>query len=458
MKNFYVVLRISLALSTLTATATLLAYALGLIPDHNKLELAARAKFTEALAIQLISAISHNDFVVIKDTIKSVVGRNNQVRSIAIKKADGSVLAASESHDKFWIPTDDQTSSPTQINVPILKGKENWGSVEIALGPLPKSNSFLGISIFAIGFMAFIFVGGFAGNFFVLRRTLKALDPASVIPDRVQKAFNTLAEGVVVIDDGGSILLANSSFSEDLGVNTTALLGHKIDQLPWVNQVEEQQLPWLKTMEGNSVTVESRLSMYSHSGETINYSTNSTQITDPNDKIVGAIVTFDDVTDLEYKNAELNKMVTELQKKDTEIRLKNRELHILATKDPLTNCLNRRAFFDGFNEGLESIVPKNTSVCCMMIDLDKFKKVNDTYGHSIGDQVIVLMGNILKSAVGSGDVAGRYGGEEFCVVRFGYSQADNLAIAEKIRTSIIEHSKRIAALREPITTSIGVAT
>ena len=127
MKNFAVVLRISLALSTLTATATLLAYALGLLPDQNKLELISRAKFTEALAIQLISATSHNDFVVIKDTIKSVVERNEQVNSIAIKKADGSVLAASESHDNFWVPSDGQSSSPTQINVPILDGKNTLG-------------------------------------------------------------------------------------------------------------------------------------------------------------------------------------------------------------------------------------------------------------------------------------------------------------------------------------------
>ena len=338
-------------------------------------------------------------------------------------------------------------------------GKTHWGSIEIALSPLSKSNSFLGVSFLVIGFMAFIFVAGLAGNFFVLRRTLKALDPASVVPDRVQKAFNTLAEGVVVIDNNGLILLANSTISEDLGVDTTVLLGHKIDHLPWVSQIAgKQEFPWMKTIEGSGAIVESRLSMRSHSGETINYSTNSAQITDPNDKIVGAIVTFDNVTDLEYKNAELNKMVDQLQKKDTEIRLKNRELHILATKDPLTNCLNRRAFFDGFNEGLKDIPTNNTSVCCMMIDLDKFKQVNDTYGHSVGDQVIVLMGNILKSAVGIGDVAGRYGGEEFCIVRFGYSQEDNLAIAEKIRTSIIEYSKQIPTLREPITTSIGIAT
>lgn len=132
---------------------------------------------------------------------------------------------------------------------------------------------------------------------------------------------------------------------------------------------------------------------------------------------------------------------------------RNRELDYLAARDPLTNCYNRRVLFELMNRDFSSLEPLN-EYCVIMIDIDHFKRVNDTYGHTIGDEVIRGVGDLLQNVVRQNDIVARYGGEEFCVVLPSASQHQAMRISETIRSKIESSTfKNIA-----ITSSLGVAS
>lgn len=113
----------------------------------------------------------------------------------------------------------------------------------------------------------------------------------------------------------------------------------------------------------------------------------------------------------------------------------NAELDKLATRDPLTNCFNRRALFDSLGQYFAKKEPKD-SFSIIMVDIDRFKKINDDYGHDIGDIVICSVADTLKKCVRKDDIVARYGGEEYCVALKNTPQLRALDIAEKMRTKI----------------------
>ncbi|WP_236559764.1 tetratricopeptide repeat-containing diguanylate cyclase [Colwellia sp. 20A7] len=114
---------------------------------------------------------------------------------------------------------------------------------------------------------------------------------------------------------------------------------------------------------------------------------------------------------------------------------RNKELDYLAARDPLTNCYNRRILFDFMNRDFANKV-RLTEYCILMVDIDHFKAVNDTYGHSTGDSVLSAVANILQNSVRQNDIVARFGGEEFCIVLPGTHQEQAMNIAETIRQKV----------------------
>ena len=121
--------------------------------------------------------------------------------------------------------------------------------------------------------------------------------------------------------------------------------------------------------------------------------------------------------------------------------------------DKLTGAYTRK-FYD---EIFEKYIMRNKKLkfSVLMIDLDRFKRVNDQYGHSKGDQVLREVGRIIKSTIRSTDIFGRYGGEEFVVVLKDTGEAEAELIANKIRRNVENH--HIEGLDYPITISVGIA-
>ena len=114
---------------------------------------------------------------------------------------------------------------------------------------------------------------------------------------------------------------------------------------------------------------------------------------------------------------------------------RNKELGYLATRDPLTNCFNRRVLFDLMKRDFARN-PQPEDYCVIMIDIDYFKSINDSYGHSIGDSVLRGVANTLQSCVRQTDVVARFGGEEFCIVLPDTSSHQAMRVAENMRESI----------------------
>ena len=138
------------------------------------------------------------------------------------------------------------------------------------------------------------------------------------------------------------------------------------------------------------------------------------------------------------------------------LREANQKLHALAITDGLTGISNRRALLESLRSEISRAVRENSPFCLIMLDIDHFKKINDTYGHSAGDKVLIEVVNRIKSALRPYDVIGRYGGEEFVV---GISKTDskiNRVIAERLRTCICERPFQIEDRKIDVSISLGV--
>jgi len=128
-----------------------------------------------------------------------------------------------------------------------------------------------------------------------------------------------------------------------------------------------------------------------------------------------------------------------------------------ANRDFLTGLYNRRYFFDHINEYIDSDdVAEKFAVA--MIDIDNFKKINDTYGHDIGDKVIIHLSDVLMSNTNYRDIVSRFGGEEFCIVLKNINQFSAVEILDRLRREV-ESSVVYTDTKEPIhfTVSVGVA-
>lgn len=126
----------------------------------------------------------------------------------------------------------------------------------------------------------------------------------------------------------------------------------------------------------------------------------------------------------------------------------------LATTDPLTGVFNRRTFIELAEQELARSRRAGTPLSLMMLDLDHFKQVNDTYGHLTGDEVLVSFTRLIKDCVRRGDLIVRYGGEEFCVLLPGTPLAAGTALAERIRATTA--SSALTAKPFKVTVSIGL--
>ena len=116
---------------------------------------------------------------------------------------------------------------------------------------------------------------------------------------------------------------------------------------------------------------------------------------------------------LEKNHLLLEELVTE---RTEELEQAKNQAELLARNDPLTNILNRRAFFECGSIEVERSLRYKSSLAVMMLDLDHFKSVNDNYGHAVGDKALLSVANTLKSMIRNVDIIGRIGGEEFALI------------------------------------------
>jgi diguanylate cyclase (GGDEF)-like protein len=144
----------------------------------------------------------------------------------------------------------------------------------------------------------------------------------------------------------------------------------------------------------------------------------------------------------------------ELQQINARLEKRSQKLEKIAATDALTGLYNRKKFLDLFISEYSIMVQRHNALSLLVMDLDHFKQVNDTYGHNIGDEVLKQVSNLLLKELRNVDILCRWGGEEFVALLPAADTSDAMNIAEKIRVSISELS--IEGLPK-VTISIGVS-
>jgi len=141
----------------------------------------------------------------------------------------------------------------------------------------------------------------------------------------------------------------------------------------------------------------------------------------------------------------------------SELEEKNRELQELAYYDPLTGLPNRRFFFEHASLIFEEVKRYEKPLSLLVMDIDHFKKINDTYGHDVGDLVLKTFADILRGIVRKSDICARLGGEEFAVLLPNTDLEGARVLAERIRATVAKNPVEHGSIVIAFTVSIGVS-
>jgi diguanylate cyclase (GGDEF)-like protein len=464
MKRINPLTQMTLALVALTVTLVMLAdLFFGVLPDRAAEQQRLRKQIGESLGVQVAAMMEHDERIALDRTLKQVLERNPQLRSLAIRRADGQIVMQAGDHARSWVSTRGEQSDLQQVSVPLNAAGDRWGQFELAFRPDEGNALWNWLTQPLMLMVLFLSTIGALVFGLYMRRALQHLDPASVIPDRVQGAFDAMGEGVVVLDARGRVLLTNRAFRALHRDCAEVHSGSALSSASWLATDlpdDPATHPWARAMAEHVANAGFTLEIGRGTRESRQLIINCAPIADPGGAVRGCLTTFTDVTDLHQANLQLRETLAKLELSQGEIEHKNEELQRLASRDPLTGCLNRRAFHEQFEPLFAGSRPNKLALSCLMIDIDHFKAVNDNHGHAIGDRVIQEVARKLNESARATDLVCRYGGEEFCVVVPGMNVAETRALAERIRQRVERECgagvRDVADLR--VTVSVGVHT
>ena len=453
--------RLSLGLIFLIVALVLLMDMVGLFPKRATWLAEARIQNSQALATQAVLLLGQDQLKSLADTYQAALKRNPDLRSIGLRAQGGDLRLALGEHD-HWVEPQGGESTLDRFVIPVERNGQHWGQIEIAYEPL-RPNSLLGWlrEPFTVMILT-LAVFGLLAVYLYLRRALQYLDPATVVPERVRHAFDTLKEGIVILDDESRILLTNRAFGALHPSLSGDWLGKRLDSLEWLAQglgTASDTYPWAIAMRSSEGYSEGLHEFFPTEGEPINVIIRASPILDARERVRGCLVSFDDVTEVHVINQELRLALSELEQSRDLISAQNDELQKLANRDPMTGCLNRRAFFEQLDSLFVGLRGQGGSLCCIMSDIDHFKQFNDRYGHAVGDDVIRADVRVLQAGLRNNDLLCRYGGEEFCIVLPDTQLEQALEIAERLRADVEAHAG-MSVRSEPglrITASFGVS-
>jgi diguanylate cyclase (GGDEF)-like protein len=176
------------------------------------------------------------------------------------------------------------------------------------------------------------------------------------------------------------------------------------------------------------------------------------------DLVEEGIWTMSDVTERSELAEAMRAVNDHLMERLGEIQSLQEQLREQAIRDVLTGLFNRRYLDEVFERELARAMREGYPLTVMMLDLDHFKKLNDTYGHQAGDEVLKSLGNMLRKNARTEDIPCRYGGEEFLLVLPNMSLADARVRAEQLREKFESMHIAFGQFSMAGTLSIGIAT
>jgi len=161
---------------------------------------------------------------------------------------------------------------------------------------------------------------------------------------------------------------------------------------------------------------------------------------------------------LESTDQKLESTNYQLVRQSDELKKINRQLEQMAITDPLTGLYNRRHFDTIMRSEIESVLRYDDSCSIVLADIDRFKSINDQYGHDAGDIVLKEIAEILRKSIRTTDVICRIGGEEFAILCRRSGRDETKAIAEKIRKTLEDAVIETSSYSLKLTSSFGIAT
>lgn len=158
----------------------------------------------------------------------------------------------------------------------------------------------------------------------------------------------------------------------------------------------------------------------------------------------------------DFLEAKVKRRTNQLARSLQKLQTKNTELYAVANKDYLTKINNRRNYFVESEKLLQEAIKNNFDLSVLIIDIDHFKQINDTYGHAVGDKILITFCDIINEIIDEDTIFGRIGGEEFCIT-FSHQSLENVStIAEAIRSKCENTTLHINEHKIKFTISLGL--
>lgn len=155
---------------------------------------------------------------------------------------------------------------------------------------------------------------------------------------------------------------------------------------------------------------------------------------------------------------ELEAMLSELRDKNDQLEDSMQKVQKMAATDHLTGLSNRRRFNELLERSFNEAVRYGFDLTCCMCDLDHYKHFNDTLGHQLGDELLIVTADVIRSSLRGSDMAARYGGDEFILLLPHTTVERGLAVGERIRRRLMLGSRKFATTEQAVTMSIGLSS
>jgi diguanylate cyclase (GGDEF)-like protein/PAS domain S-box-containing protein len=263
----------------------------------------------------------------------------------------------------------------------------------------------------------------------------------SATDDTVLSILKNINDGVVVVDNAGHVLEINPAARTILG------LGPRMQPDPAWEQTfccldehgesyrNSADLPLMRARSGEKFSSQTAIYRTPEQPD-IYLSINGQGLFDANRELVGGVVTFRDITEAQHRTSELERR---------------------AQFDELTGLANRSLFIEQLGRAVGRSQRKSAPLAALFIDLDRFKSVNDTLGHDVGDELLRQVATRLQDNLRVGDFTGRWGGDEFVVCLEDFGEAGNAAAAAQKLMLVLSEKYEIANSEVYATPSIGIA-
>lgn len=256
--------------------------------------------------------------------------------------------------------------------------------------------------------------------------------------------FDTISNGIMILDENLNILEWNKWLEIKTEIKKNNILNKNLcDVFTYINK--DKILRKIKT------------SFITNNPTFYNVVPHNYLIKIKNNKVVNEIFNYmqQDITIIPY-DLEKKLIRVYIYDKTTYCEI-NYKLKKLSNIDPLTNLYNRRYFGEVSKKLLNLALRNNQNICIAILDIDFFKKINDTYGHNVGDEVLKLITKNMNKYIRKSDVLARIGGEEFAILLNNTNEENAFLLAEKIRIAI-ENLNYINNNKEIKTTiSLGIS-